>query len=118
MISSGTFQATGLALLLLLSACQPAPEVSRHTASTAAEWVAALEAAADTLNKLGPGDSSTREQAVRAVELYRQLEVSFSLQSDWMLQDGFDDPLWTRSPAGGREHWHHQTRLIDRKSVV
>lgn len=112
MISSGTFQATGLALLLLLSACQPAPEVSRHTASTAAEWVAALEAAADTLNKLGPGDSSTREQAVRAVELYRQLEVSFSLQSDWMLQDGFDDPLWTRSPAGGREHWHHQTRLI------
>ena len=77
------------------------------TVASAADWVAALRAAGDAVGRL-----PHEERPAGAVEAWRQLERQFPLPSDWLLQDGFAPPLWTRAPAGGRERWRRQPELI------
>ena len=70
-------------------------------------WAGELQQAGESLK-----DLADRERSRTAIASWRELEKKFPLASDWMLQDGFDEPLWKRSPAGGRHRWINQETLI------
>jgi hypothetical protein len=76
-----------------------------NTAGSA--WAGELQQAGESLK-----DLSDDERSRTAIATWRELERKFPLASDWMLQDGFDEPLWKRSPAGGRHRWINQETLI------
>jgi len=62
-----------------------------------AGWIRAMEGEAAEI-MAAPAD----ERAQRAVQAWTRLDRQFPLYSDWMLQDGPEEPLALASPAGGR----------------
>ncbi len=97
---------SNIALVFLITGVEKAI-IQTDVVASASEWAGALRAAGNNIGEIPEDD-----RAGHAIEAWRELEKRFPLASDWMLQDGFDEPLWMRSPAGGREQWLPQEALI------
>ena len=80
---------------------------SAWTTDTTSVWLAMLKSSREQL--LTVADDGRRQEVAR---LWRHLERSFPVYSDWLLQDAFEEGLWTHAPAGGRERFRVQGELI------
>ncbi len=74
------------------------------------QWLDDLRAAQRELR-----DMPRNERAEAVVAVWQRLEYAYPVYMDWLLQDGFEEPLWTASPAGGREGFRVQSALIGPK---